>query len=247
MSLTDDLIALYRVDSQWRGLRSRVDSARDVLRIRERKLGDVKALHEESESRRRQAQAHVANLEGEAADFAARIEKLRTELNASTTDKQYQAILTEMKSLQSLRDEVETSQLAEMERIESMSREVEDLAEQVADRTRLVEVARNECAECEAAVAERLGELERDRADAAAKIPDKVMTIFDEVAEQNEGETLAAVIEVSKRHREYSCGACHVQMPYYLVVNLHDTSTGVQQCPNCNRILHLEPAETEAS
>jgi hypothetical protein len=38
-----------------------------------------------------------------------------------------------------------------------------------------------------------------------------------------------------------------VQMPYYLVVNLHDSSTGVQQCPNCNRILHLETAETEAS
>jgi predicted nucleic acid-binding Zn-ribbon protein len=128
-----------------------------------------------------------------------------------------------------------------------MGREVEELAEQVADRDRLVEVARNECAECEAAVAERLGELERDRADAAAKIPEKVMTIFDDVAEQNEGETLAAVIEVSKRHREYSCGACHVQMPYYLVVNLHDPSTGVQQCPNCNRILHLETAETEAS
>jgi predicted nucleic acid-binding Zn-ribbon protein len=247
MTLTDDLIALYRVDSQWRGLRSRVDSARDRLRIRERKLGEVRSQHEEAESRRRQAQAHMANLEGEATDYGARIEKLRTELNASTTDKQYQAILTEMKSLQSLRDEVETSQLAEMERIEAMSREVEEIAEQVADRERLVEVARTECAECETAVAERLGELERDRSEAAARIPDKVMTIFDEVAEQNEGETLAAVVEVSKRHREYSCGACHVQMPYYLVVNLHDSSTGVQQCPNCNRILHLETAETEAS
>ncbi len=247
MSLTDDLIALYRVDSQWRGLRSRVDSAQDVLRIRERKLGEVRSLHEEAESRRRQSQAHLANLEGEAADFGARIEKLRAELNASTTDKQYQAILSEMKSLQSLRDEVETSQLAEMERIETMGREVEELAEQVADRERLVEVARAECAECEAAVADRLGELERERGEAASRIPEKIMTIFDEVAEQNEGETLAPVMEVSKRHREYSCGSCHVQMPYYLVVNLHDTSSGVQQCPNCNRILYLETAETEAS
>lgn len=246
MSLIDDLIALYRVDSQWRGLRSRVDSARDVLRIRERKLGEVSALHEEADSRRRQAQAHLANLEGESADFAARIEKLRSELNASTTDKQYQAILAEMKSLQSLRDEVDANQIAEMERLEGMSREIETLAEQVADRTKLVEVARTECGECESAVAERLGELERERTEAASRIPEKIMQIFDEVAEQNEGETLAPVMEVSKRHREYSCGACHVQMPYYLVVNLHDNSAGVQQCPNCNRILHLQTAETEA-
>lgn len=246
MTLIDDLIALYRVDSQWRGLRSRVDSARDVLRIRERKLGEVRGLHDEADSRRRMAQAHLANLEGESADFAARIEKLRSELNASTTDKQYQAILAEMKSLQTLRDEVDANQIAEMERLESMNREIEELAEQVSDRTRLVEVAQTECTECENAVAERLGELERERATAAERIPEKVMVIFDEVAEQNEGETLAAVMEVSKRHREYSCGACHVQMPYYLVVNLHDNAAGVQQCPNCNRILHLQTAETEA-
>ena len=247
MPLIDDVIALYRVDSQWRGLRSRVDSAKDVLRIRERKLGETSELHDEADSRRRQSQAHLANLEGDSADFAERIEKLRSELNASTTDKQYQAILGEMKSLQTLRDEVDANQLAEMERLETMNREVETLAEQVADRQRLVEVARTECAECENAVSERLGELEGERNEAASRIPEKIMTVFDDVAEQHEGESMAPVIEVSKRHREYSCGACHVQMPYYLVVNLHDSSAGgVQQCPNCNRILYLETAETEA-
>lgn len=247
MPLIDDVIALYRVDSQWRGLRSRVDSARDVLRIRERKLGETTELHEEADSRLRQTQATLANLEGESTDFGERIEKLRSELNASTTDKQYQAILGEMKSLQTLRDEVDSSQLAEMERLETMNREAETLAEQVADRRRLVEVARAECQECENAVAERLGELEGERNEAASRIPEKIMSVFDEVAEQHEGESMAAVIEVSKRHREYSCGACHVQMPYYLVVNLHDSSSnGVQQCPNCDRILFLETAETEA-
>ncbi len=247
MTLTDDLIGLYRVDRQVRGLRSRVDSARDLLGIRERKLDDVQQRHEEAASRQRQSQAHVANLEGEAADFVSRIEKLRTELNTSTTDKQYQAILAEMKSLQSLRDEVESSQLTEMERQESISGEVAELDQQLAERTRLVEVAREECRSGEQAIADRLGELEAERTTAAGKIPDKVLELFDEVADQTEGETMAPVIEVSKRHREYSCGACHVQIPYYLVVDLHaDDNRAVQQCPNCVRILYLETAESEA-
>lgn len=247
MSLTDDLISLYRVDSQLRGLQSRVDSAKELLDIRQKKLVEVQASHDETVARQRQSQAHVANLEGESADFAERIEKLRSELNTATTDKQYQAILGEMKSLEGLRDEVESSQLAEMERQEAASAEVEEVAGKLADRIRLVEVAREEYASCEQAVADRMGELETERATAAARIPERTLKLFDEVADQTEGETLAPVIEVSKRHREYSCGACHVQIPYYLVVDLHaDGNAAVQQCPNCVRILYLETADAGA-
>ena len=247
MSLTDDLIGLYRVDSQLRGLRTRVDSAKELLEIRERKLGEVQAEHEETVARQRQTQAHIANLEGESGDFEQRIEKLRAELNTSTTDKQYQAILAEMKSLQELRDEVETSQLSEMERLEAVSTEVEEVDARLKERHRLVDVAREEYASCEQAVADRMGELEVERSTAAAKVPDRIMKLFDEVADQTEGETLAPVIEVSKRHREYSCGACHVQIPYYLVVDLHaENNSAIQQCPNCIRILYLETAEAGA-
>ncbi|MBC03070.1 MAG: hypothetical protein CMJ34_07185 [Phycisphaerae bacterium] len=247
MSLTDDLIGLYRVDSQLRGLRTRVDSAKELLEIRERKLGEVQAGHDETVARQRQSQAHIANLEGESADFEQRIEKLRSELNSSTTDKQYQAILAEMKSLQELRDEVETSQLSEMERQEAVTAEVAETEAQLKERTRLVEVAREECESCQQAVADRVGELEGEREIAAAKVPERILKLFDEVADQTEGETLAPVIEVSKRHREYSCGACHVQIPYYLVVDLHaDDNKTVQQCPNCMRILYLETATAES-
>ena len=247
MSLTDDLIGLYRVDSQLRGLRTRVDSAKDLLGIRERKFGEVRAGHEETVARQRQSQAHIANLEGESGDFEQRIEKLRAELNTSTTDKQYQAILAEMNSLQELRDEVENSQLSEMERLEAVTAEVTETENQLQERTRLVEVAREECRNCEQAVADRMGELEQERDIAAEKVPDRILKLFDEVADQTEGETLAPVIEVSKRHREYSCGSCHVQIPYYLVVDLHtEGNPTVQQCPNCVRILYLETADAGA-
>ena len=247
MSLTDDLIGLYRVDSQLRGLRTRVDSAKELLEIRERKLGEVQAGHDETVARQRQSQAHIANLEGESGDFEQRVEKLRAELNTSTTDKQYQAILAEMKSLQELRDEVETSQLAEMERLEAVTTEVTEADTQLKERTRLVQVAQEEFSTCEQAVADRMGELEQERGLAAAKVPERILKLFDEVADQTGGETLAPVIEVSKRHREYSCGSCHVQIPYYLVVDLHaDGNSTIQQCPNCLRILYLETAEAGA-
>ena len=47
-------------------------------------------------------------------------------LNNSTNDKQYRAILAEMKSLETLRDEIETTQLGEMEKIERAEAEARE-------------------------------------------------------------------------------------------------------------------------
>ena len=245
MTLTEDLMSLYRVDSQLRGLRTRVENASDLLAARTRKLQKLTAEHDEKASQLRQLQAQVANLEGESTDYKTRIEKLRSELNASTNDKQYRAILAEMKSLETLRDEIETTQLGEMEKIERAETEAQTMADAVSNQSRLCEAARSEHEECTAAVGERVGELETERTAAAARMPDTVLKVFEEVAEVNEGETLAAVIELSKKDRDYTCGACHVTLPYHLVVNLHSNDTGIQQCPNCDRILYLEPAEAE--
>lgn len=246
MTLTEDLMSLYRVDSQLRGLRTRVENAADLLAARTRKLQKLTAEHEEKASQLRQLQAQVANLEGESTDYKDRIEKLRSELNASTNDKQYRAILAEMKSLETLRDEIETTQLGEMEKIERAETEAATMEEAVSNQSRLCEAARTEHEECTAAVSERVGELESERTTAAARMPDAALKIFEEVADTNEGETLAAVIELSKKDRDYTCGACHVTLPYHLVVNLHANDTGIQQCPNCDRILYLETAVAEA-
>lgn len=246
MTLTEDLMSLYRVDSQLRGLRTRVENASDLVGIRTRKLTKLTAEHEECAARLRQLQAQLANLEGESTDYKARIEKLRTELNASTNDKQYRAILTEMKSLEALSDETETTQLGEMERIESTQTETTSKEEAVANQSRMCDAATTEHEECAAAVAERLDELERERSIAAGRVPDNVLKVFEDVAELTGGETLASAIELSKKDRDYTCGACHVTLPYHLVVNLYSTGAGIQQCPNCNRILHLEVEGAEA-
>ncbi len=246
MTLTEDLMSLYRVDSQLRGLRTRVENASDLVAIRKRKFAKLTAEHEEVATRLRQLQAQVANLEGESTDYKSRIEKLRSELNASTNDKQYRAILTEMKSLETLRDEIETTQLGEMEKIEKTQTETTTMEEAVANQSRMCDAAQAEHEECSAAVGERVDELDRERALAAGRIPDHVLTVFEEVADLTEGETLAPVIELSKKDRDYTCGACHVTLPYHLVVNLHSNGAGIQQCPNCSRILHLETEEAEA-
>jgi len=243
MSLTDDLLSLYRVDSQLRGLRTRVDNAVHTLKVREKQLAGLIQKHAELESNIRQLTATVENLEGESNDFRDRIEKLRTELNAATTDKQYQAILAEMKVVQEQRDIIDEQNLTEMDRLEGLKVKKNELADQITERTKIRDLSITELSDRKSEIAERVEELERERAVAAGVIPEVKLAIFNRVAEDTDGETLSPVNEINKKRHEYSCGACHIEIPYNLVVTLLAGGKDIQQCPQCMRILHLEPAE----
>ena len=243
MTLTEDLLALFRVDSQVRGLRTRVDNAATTLKVREKQLADLIVQREELESNIRQMQATIQNLEGESSDFRDRVEKLRVELNAATNDKQYQAILSEMKIIQEQRDQIDEQNIAEMERLDGLKENLTEIEAKITDRTKVRDLAITKLEERTEEVKERLEELEGERAVAAKVIPGDSLAIFDRIAEDNEGETLAPVMEIDKRRHEYSCGSCNIEIPYNLVVSLLSGTETIQQCPACKRILHLETAE----
>ena len=56
----------------------------------------------------------------------------------------------------------------------------------------------------------------------------------------HDGEAMAEVVEINRRHREYACDACNMQMPFNLISTLHNTSDEVVRCPACGRILHIQ-------
>ena len=88
----------------------------------------------------------------------------------------------------------------------------------------------------------RLNELEKEREGAAAVLPEKALQTFDRVADMNEGETVTEIREVNRRHREYVCGSCNMELPFNAVVLLTNNSEEIVQCVGCERILFMEDA-----
>jgi predicted nucleic acid-binding Zn-ribbon protein len=223
MSLLQQLLALHRADVQVRSLRSRLSQADRYLATQQKQLDDVLAQRGDVETQRRQLQAQVANMEMEGKAIGERIERLRADLNQSGNTKQYTAILQEMKVIEVQRDELDTQALAQMERVEQLNKRLADFDTVLTERSRLCDAAKAESAERHRDTAERLSELERERAAAAAGVP-----------------------AISARHREYACSACSTEIPFGVYTRLLGEGGAVVQCTSCRRILHL-PAETEAT
>ncbi|MHC4415459.1 MAG: zinc ribbon domain-containing protein [Planctomycetota bacterium] len=240
MSLTDNLLNLFQVDAQVRGLRSRLDSAQRYLAVQTRQVQELEQLREELQSRKRQLTAKISNFEGETAAIDERIEKLRSELNGASTDKQYSAVLTELNTVKVSRGEFDDRILQEMERIEEVNEQLAKLDVEYVERQKVAAVAESELLRRHEDVSERLAELEADREVAAAGILPAELRIFNEMADAYDGEAMAPVEEVDRRNREYACGACNMHTPFATVAALLGVIDSVVRCTACGRILYLE-------
>lgn len=240
MSLMRQLLTLHRVNTQVTGLRQRLDSAQRFLDAQQRTLNELLQQGEELRRQMRQLEATTANLETEGKGYAERIEKLRTDLNSSKNDRQYQAILADMKSLQAKRDELDATAIGHMDRVEALKTQLASLQGSIDERTTLRDRARADLDQRVADVSTRLSELEAEREIAARAVPPDARKTFERVAKETEGEAMAPVIEVSRRHREYACGACNLEIPKESFSKLSGTGESLVQCKACARILYID-------
>jgi uncharacterized protein len=230
---------LFRVDAQVRSLRSRLTQAERYLAGQDKQLADLLRQHQELQNRRKQHQAAIANCELEIKTHDQRLEKLRNDLNSAATTKHHQAVLTEMNGVKAKRAEVEDRMLGDMEAQEKLVEQFATLEVQVAERTKLRDRARVDLQERRNDVGARLAELETERSQAAALVPEDMLALFDKLADDYDGEAMAPIDEINRRNREYTCNACNMHLPFELVAQLSNRTDHLRRCPSCTRILYV--------
>jgi predicted nucleic acid-binding Zn-ribbon protein len=239
MPLIENLLTLHRVDTQVRALRSRVEAGERDLAREAKLLGVLQRQEQELAMQIRQFDATVKNLELEIQGIQERVDRLRNDLNSSQNDKQYKAILAELKTLEGKKGEFETRAVTELERSEQVKARLAEVGGQLAERKKIHDVVKAQLDERKAECGGRLAELEAERNQAARGIPDKERKVFERVLDTCEGEAMSEVEEISRRHREYACGACRMELPFGSVSMLASDSNAMVQCKTCGRILFL--------
>ncbi len=245
MTLIDRLLNLYRVESQLRALQARLDGAERYLAAQNRLLEGLQSEQAELTTRKKQLQATIGNQESEIAGIDERLAKLRDELNSAATNKQYNALLSEVNVAKEERGKIEDDMLQHMEQSEEIDQKLSDLSTQIEEREKVRALAEQQLDERKADVGERLAELQSQRDAASSEIPDDVMGVFNELSNNYDGEVMASVEEISKRHREYACGECNMQMPFEAVSQLRNAGDAVVRCPACTRILYIAEQHSE--
>jgi predicted nucleic acid-binding Zn-ribbon protein len=246
MPLIENLLALYSVDKQVRGLTSRVESAQIYLNVQERQLKEIELERAENTQHRMQHQSHIATIETETGSLDDRINHLREELNKAVNDKQYSAVLAEINTIKAQRKAFEDEELTEMSAVEILEENAKSIKTREEERKTLLDAAASELKTRKTEIAESLAELEVQREAAASIIPEDALSTFDSIADDYEGESMAAIDVEDLKRREYSCNSCSLRISLEALTTLLGSSENIITCGSCDRILYLKDDTRQA-
>lgn len=246
MPLQDQLRELFLLDQQIRGMKTRLDSAQSRVLKQKGKLDQFNRQRQELGDQLKQVQVKVSTLEKQSAETDNRVKTQREKMNNVKNNNEYHALLLEVNTLKAEKTKIDDETLEHMGKLETLKKEVEAVEAKIVDQKKLVAVAEGELTAGQNEVGSRLAELTAERDKAEQGVPQDALIVFRKQADMHEGEALAAVVEESKRHLEYSCGGCYIGLPIERVNALMRKPDDLVTCPSCGRILFID-AELKAS
>lgn len=241
MSVTEQLLKVYRVDQQINGLRSSLTAAERFLNEQESQL---KALADQQGSisiQLKQMLVAAADAEGEMKRLDERIAHLRDRMNSAKTSKEHQAILAELNSLKEKRGEHETRALEMIEKSEAIRTKTSGIDASAAERERVRGLAATERSQREAEIRDRLAELEAQRRTLAAAVPQTALEIYVALVARLEDEAMAPIEVQDRKRHEYTCGSCMMSLPVETMSSLLGSGS-LTTCVSCGCILFLDEA-----
>ncbi len=246
MSVTNQLLSVFRVDKEIRGLQSRLEAAEKFLGEQTRKLADIGTQSESLQTQIRQLKATTSNSEGESERLKVHIDELREKMNNASTNKEYKAFLSEVNNLKEQRGGHDEQSIEGLEKIEELNAKLTELEESKSDRDKVRGVAETDRQSRADDIAGKLAALRTQREELVADVPKHALSIYMELLE-NRGEDAMAPLEIVDRKRhEYVCGSSMMSVPVEVAASLMQGKLTVS--PNDGCILYLtEDAEEELS
>lgn len=239
MGVTAKLLALYRVDRQLTGLKSRLRAAEAYLKEQERQLVEIDAKAQSLKSQIRQLEATAHNDETEVNRIEERIALVRDRMNNAATSKEHSALLTEVNTLKADKGLIEERAIETLQKLDQLREQLLEIEASRVEREKVREVARNDRDQREADIKDRVTELEAEREKRKADVPAPALDTYESSRELLGDDVMAPVEEQDRRNKEYACGSCYTHLPVELVSILMKRGD-LTRCPSCSVILYME-------
>jgi predicted nucleic acid-binding Zn-ribbon protein len=232
------LVKLFQADQALRQAQERLDSASRGVRVQKRKVTDLQQKLDTLSQKLKKEQAQAAEMESNIQAYEARIEKLRTQQQTASNNKEYQAFLIEINTQKTDKKKIEDQTIGVMESVEKSSNEATQLKGQL-------ETEQATLATLESQITDKVTELKAEvdrltpaRNEAAQQVPAGMRDQFDRMADRFDGEAMSPLIRTNPRREEYACESCNMALVVDVYNRLH-TRDDLVPCPSCGRYLFI--------
>lgn len=239
MTITAQLLAVYRVDQQLQGLEGRLRAAERFYTEQTRQLEQLTKQRAVAEGQLKHLHATIGEQEGHVAQLDGRIETLRERMNSANTNKEYKALLTEINTLKADKECIEEDTLKQMTKVDELKTTLEQILTDQAERKKVQKVAAGDRDKKASEIKGRVQELRSERQKLASEVPGDKLKTYEHLFELHGEEAMAPLgIQDRKRH-EYTCGTCMMNVPMETANALLKGGI-LTRCVSCGCILYLD-------
>ena len=169
-------------------------------------------------------------LEHEVKDLESRLARSKTRSNEVKDNREYKALLKEIKDLESSISSKEDQILNCMETIDRLEAEVKELAKELEKRKKKLVADKEQVNLQSLQVDDRLAKLEMLQQEVRAKLDEAIMKRYDFLLEKRGDIAIAAV-------QNGICQVCHLNIPPQKFIELQ-RDEAIHTCPHCQRFVY---------
>ena len=236
------LLRLQEIETQLWALRDALAAKNRSVNAQQRKLLQLQQQTQQKLDQLKHAQADAASQELDIKTQEAEIGKLRNALNTARTNKEYNAILSQINSDRADIARQEEKVLALLTQIDQMDAECRQAQQQIAQTQDRLDSLRRAQQDAQPQSEQDLARLEQDKSHLAESIPASVLNQFQRIGQSFNGQAMAAVTQPDQRSSAYCCSGCYMSITID-TVDVLMSKDEIKQCPNCQRLLYLPPKE----
>ncbi|MDH7512970.1 MAG: C4-type zinc ribbon domain-containing protein [Clostridiales bacterium] len=226
----EKLIFLQQIDSEIRQVNLFLENTPPLIEQIDKKIEKSSQLAAAAKEKLVENQKKRRELEAEVKVVKAQVAKYKRQLNDVKTNKEYAAMLKEIKESEKKIDGLEEVIIAEMLRADEIEAEIKESNRRFAEAKEKLFQEKETIFQKKNELEEKAKQLGQDRQKLLPQIPAEQVTLYLRISSKKSGIALSPV-------KDDFCAMCHMRIRPQVLNELRDTRKLIL-CENCGRILY---------
>ena len=240
MSMKEDLELLLKLqvlDYDRGELERSKEYIPDMMENLRREISENEENFKNNEKELAEATVTQKNLELEISSLQDNLKKLKLQMMAIKTNKEYDALVSQIDAVKESINEKETNLLEIIERTEILESSIEEFRKKSIETKKQNDDQLSILQEKMDSVGTKVQMKDDDRQNIIVRVPKRIMSIYERIRKNRGG---SVVVAVKKR----ACGACFKALPPHLIQELKRGDQLIT-CDNCGRLLIWQDDNSE--